>query len=149
MICFAFRRRKHMQLSKRPLGSSGVMITSVCFGSWAIGGGGWSFGWGPQDDEASLATHAACSRIGYQLDQHRRSLRLGPLRRSRWQTAKAASRLRPAFGVYQRRADLGRAKPYDPAESRAETAIDPPGMRGVAAPAWRRAHRPLPIPLAR
>jgi len=29
-----------MQLSKRPLGSSGVMITGVGFGSWAIGGGG-------------------------------------------------------------------------------------------------------------
>jgi aryl-alcohol dehydrogenase-like predicted oxidoreductase len=44
-----------MQLPKRSLGSSGVMITTVGFGSWAVGGGGWSFGWGPQDDEASLA----------------------------------------------------------------------------------------------
>src|SRR5664280_3402035 len=67
MICIAFRRRKHMQLSKRPLGSSGVMITSVGFGSWAIGGGGWSFGWGPQDDEASVATmrHALESGINW------------------------------------------------------------------------------------
>jgi aryl-alcohol dehydrogenase-like predicted oxidoreductase len=31
------------------------MISTVGFGSWAVGGGGWSFGWGPQDDEASLA----------------------------------------------------------------------------------------------
>jgi aryl-alcohol dehydrogenase-like predicted oxidoreductase len=31
-------------------------ITRVGFGSWAIGGGGWAFGWGPQDDAASLAT---------------------------------------------------------------------------------------------
>ncbi len=56
-----------MQLSKRPLGSSGVMITSVGFGAWAIGGGGWSFGWGPQDDEASLATmrHALESGINW------------------------------------------------------------------------------------
>ncbi|HZM10000.1 MAG TPA: aldo/keto reductase, partial [Candidatus Limnocylindrales bacterium] len=56
-----------MQLSKRPLGSSGVMITSVGFGSWAIGGGGWSFGWGPQDDEASVATmrHALESGINW------------------------------------------------------------------------------------
>ena len=44
-----------MQLPRRSLGSSGVMITTVGFGSWAVGGGGWSFGWGPQDDEASLA----------------------------------------------------------------------------------------------
>jgi aryl-alcohol dehydrogenase-like predicted oxidoreductase len=27
----------------------------VGFGAWAAGGGGWSFGWGPQDDEASIA----------------------------------------------------------------------------------------------
>src|ERR1700740_702237 len=42
-----------MQLKKRPLGSSGLEITTVGFGAWAIGGGGWSFGWGPQDDNAS------------------------------------------------------------------------------------------------
>jgi len=43
-----------MQLNKRSLGSSGLKITTVGFGAWAIGGGGWSFGWGPQDDEASI-----------------------------------------------------------------------------------------------
>jgi aryl-alcohol dehydrogenase-like predicted oxidoreductase len=43
-------------LPKRELGSSGLEITRVGFGSWAIGGGGWSFGWGPQDDVLSLAT---------------------------------------------------------------------------------------------
>ncbi|PYQ39908.1 MAG: aldo/keto reductase, partial [Acidobacteria bacterium] len=32
----------------RPLGSSGLAITRVGFGAWAAGGGGWSFGWGPQ-----------------------------------------------------------------------------------------------------
>ncbi len=42
-----------MQIRKRPLGSSGLEITTVGFGAWAIGGGGWSFGWGPQDDKAS------------------------------------------------------------------------------------------------
>ena len=43
-----------MQLNKRSLGSSGLKITTVGFGAWAIGGGGWSFGWGPQDDKASI-----------------------------------------------------------------------------------------------
>jgi len=42
-------------LATRPLGSSGLAITRVGFGAWAAGGGGWSFGWGPQDDEDSLA----------------------------------------------------------------------------------------------
>src|SRR2546422_6551293 len=41
-------------LPRRPLGTSGLEITTVGFGAWAIGGGGWSFGWGPQDDTASL-----------------------------------------------------------------------------------------------
>jgi aryl-alcohol dehydrogenase-like predicted oxidoreductase len=42
-------------LPMRPLGTSGLEITTVGFGAWAIGGGGWAFGWGPQDDTASLA----------------------------------------------------------------------------------------------
>jgi hypothetical protein len=36
-----------MNLPQRPLGSSRVMITRTGFGAWAIGGGGWAFGWGP------------------------------------------------------------------------------------------------------
>ncbi|MEJ2678483.1 MAG: aldo/keto reductase, partial [Gemmatimonadota bacterium] len=42
-------------LPRRRLGSSGLEITPVGFGAWAIGGGGWKYGWGPQDDAASLA----------------------------------------------------------------------------------------------
>jgi aryl-alcohol dehydrogenase-like predicted oxidoreductase len=37
-----------------PLGSTGLRITRVGFGAWAIGGGGWEFGWGPQQDEDSV-----------------------------------------------------------------------------------------------
>jgi aryl-alcohol dehydrogenase-like predicted oxidoreductase len=44
-----------MNLPTRPLGTSGLEITTLGFGAWAAGGGGWSFGWGPQDDEASIA----------------------------------------------------------------------------------------------
>ncbi|NNF83881.1 MAG: aldo/keto reductase [Deltaproteobacteria bacterium] len=43
-------------LPAQKLGKDGPEITRVGFGAWAIGGGGWSFGWGPQDDAASLAT---------------------------------------------------------------------------------------------
>jgi aryl-alcohol dehydrogenase-like predicted oxidoreductase len=32
-----------------------MAITRVGFGAWAVGGGGWAFGWGPQDDDASIA----------------------------------------------------------------------------------------------
>lgn len=49
-----------MTLPTRPLGSSGLEITPVGFGAWAIGGGDWAFGWGPQDDADSLrAMHHA------------------------------------------------------------------------------------------
>lgn len=44
-----------MTLPTRPLGSSGLDITTIGFGAWAAGGGGWAFGWGPQDDQASIA----------------------------------------------------------------------------------------------
>lgn len=40
----------------RRLGRSDLEITRIGFGAWAIGGGDWVFGWGPQDDEASIAT---------------------------------------------------------------------------------------------
>jgi aryl-alcohol dehydrogenase-like predicted oxidoreductase len=44
-----------MQLATTELGSTGLDITRVGLGAWAIGGGGWEFGWGPQDDEESIA----------------------------------------------------------------------------------------------
>src|ERR671933_2189658 len=46
---------RHTQLKTSPLGATGLRITRVGFGAWAIGGGGWEFGWGPQDDEQSIA----------------------------------------------------------------------------------------------
>jgi aryl-alcohol dehydrogenase-like predicted oxidoreductase len=48
------------QLRTSPLGATGLEITRVGFGAWAIGGGGWEFGWGPQhDDESIAAIHRA------------------------------------------------------------------------------------------
>ena len=48
------------QLATSPLGATGLEITRVGFGAWAIGGGGWEFGWGPQhDDESIAAIHRA------------------------------------------------------------------------------------------
>jgi aryl-alcohol dehydrogenase-like predicted oxidoreductase len=44
------------QLRTAELGHTGMQITRVGFGAWAIGGGKWQFGWGPQDDEASIET---------------------------------------------------------------------------------------------
>jgi aryl-alcohol dehydrogenase-like predicted oxidoreductase len=41
-----------------------LRITRVGFGSWAVGGGGYSFGWGPQDDAVSLATMRRALELG-------------------------------------------------------------------------------------
>jgi aryl-alcohol dehydrogenase-like predicted oxidoreductase len=47
-------------LETRQLGTTGLEITRVGVGAWAIGGGGWEFGWGPQDDdESTTAIHRA------------------------------------------------------------------------------------------
>jgi aryl-alcohol dehydrogenase-like predicted oxidoreductase len=51
-------------LPKRSLGASGLEITTVGFGAWALGGGDWSFSWGPQDDNASVATMRHALELG-------------------------------------------------------------------------------------
>ncbi|MEA2615199.1 MAG: hypothetical protein QOE72_982 [Chloroflexota bacterium] len=53
-----------MTLPTRPLGTSGMDITRVGFGAWAIGGAGWSFGWGTQDDDEAVAAIRAAAERG-------------------------------------------------------------------------------------
>jgi aryl-alcohol dehydrogenase-like predicted oxidoreductase len=53
-----------MNLPQRPLGLSRVLITKTGFGAWAIGGGGWAFSWGPQDDTVSLTTMRHALELG-------------------------------------------------------------------------------------
>jgi aryl-alcohol dehydrogenase-like predicted oxidoreductase len=43
-------------MQTRQLGNSDLQITTVGLGTWAIGGGGWQYGWGPQDERASIAS---------------------------------------------------------------------------------------------
>jgi aryl-alcohol dehydrogenase-like predicted oxidoreductase len=43
-------------MDKRQLGNTDLYITPIGFGSWAIGGGDWEFGWGPQDNDDSIAS---------------------------------------------------------------------------------------------
>jgi aryl-alcohol dehydrogenase-like predicted oxidoreductase len=42
-------------MQTRKLGNSDMNITRVGFGAWAIGGAGYDFGWGPQDQADSIA----------------------------------------------------------------------------------------------
>jgi aryl-alcohol dehydrogenase-like predicted oxidoreductase len=47
-------------MQTKQLGNSDMHITSIGIGAWAMGGGGWAFAWGPQDDDDSVAAiHAA------------------------------------------------------------------------------------------
>ena len=44
----------------RTLGHSDLALTPIGFGAWAIGGGDWTYAWGPQDDNQSIqAIHRA------------------------------------------------------------------------------------------
>ena len=42
-------------LQTTELGSTGMQITQVGFGAWALGGGGFEWSWGAQEDEESIA----------------------------------------------------------------------------------------------
>ena len=42
-------------METRTLGNSDLNITPVGYGAWAIGGSGWQFAWGSQDDNDSIA----------------------------------------------------------------------------------------------
>ncbi len=40
----------------RKLGWTDLELTTIGLGTWAIGGGDWDYGWGPQDDAQSIET---------------------------------------------------------------------------------------------
>ncbi len=42
-------------MEQRVLGNSNLSISVLGIGAWAMGGGNWKFGWGPQDDGESIA----------------------------------------------------------------------------------------------
>ena len=42
-------------MQTRPLGKSGLELTTIGLGTWAIGGGDWRFGWGPQDERDAVS----------------------------------------------------------------------------------------------
>ncbi|MBI4780621.1 MAG: aldo/keto reductase [Oscillatoriophycideae cyanobacterium NC_groundwater_1537_Pr4_S-0.65um_50_18] len=47
-------------MQTRQLGNSDLHLTPIGFGAWAIGGSGWAFGWGHQEDQESIeAIHRA------------------------------------------------------------------------------------------
>jgi len=51
-------------MKPRKLGNSDLQITPVGFGAWAIGGSGWEFAWGRQEDADSIAAIVRALELG-------------------------------------------------------------------------------------
>jgi aryl-alcohol dehydrogenase-like predicted oxidoreductase len=51
-------------MQTRRLGNSDLIITPVGCGSWAIGGPGWDYSWGPQNDYDSIAAIRKSLELG-------------------------------------------------------------------------------------
>src|ERR1700680_531693 len=52
------------QLATTALGGTGLEVTRVGFGAWAIGGTGYEFGWGAEDDDESVAAIERALELG-------------------------------------------------------------------------------------
>ena len=51
------------EMRKKRVGNSDMELTPIGVGAWAMGGGGWAFAWGAQDDDESIAAiHEALDR---------------------------------------------------------------------------------------
>jgi aryl-alcohol dehydrogenase-like predicted oxidoreductase len=51
-------------LENRTFGKTGLEITPIGFGSWAIGGSGWRAAWGPQDDDEAVGAIRRAVELG-------------------------------------------------------------------------------------
>jgi aryl-alcohol dehydrogenase-like predicted oxidoreductase len=135
-------------MQTRQLGNSGLHLTTVGFGAWAIGGGGWAFGWGPQDDDASIAAMRHAVELGINWIDTAAVYGLG---HSEEVVGRLLRQLPPSdrpFVFTKCGLAWDERDRMKPAQRNLEPAVDPQGVRGVAPPARRRAHRPVPVPLA-
>ena len=51
-------------MQKKQLGDTDMQITPIGFGSWAIGGDKWQYGWGKQDDGDAVAAIQRAIELG-------------------------------------------------------------------------------------
>jgi aryl-alcohol dehydrogenase-like predicted oxidoreductase len=51
-------------MQKTELGSTGMELSRIGFGAWAVGGGGYRFGWGDQSDSDSIAAIQRALELG-------------------------------------------------------------------------------------
>jgi aryl-alcohol dehydrogenase-like predicted oxidoreductase len=55
---------KRETMHRQRLGTSDLLISPIGFGAWAIGGGDWAFGWGPQEDADSISAIERAVELG-------------------------------------------------------------------------------------
>jgi diketogulonate reductase-like aldo/keto reductase len=96
-------------MKAKRLGGSDLLITPVGFGAWAIGGSGWEFGWGDQDDKASVAAIHRALELGVNWIDTGGCLRNGPLGGDRCVCATNVART-SAVRIHQVRLALGRTR---------------------------------------
>ena len=58
------KNRTSNQMTTKQLGNSDMFITPVGYGSWAIGGSGWQFAWGKQNNDDSVAAIHRALELG-------------------------------------------------------------------------------------
>ncbi|MFB0527510.1 MAG: aldo/keto reductase, partial [bacterium] len=51
-------------MKTRKLGWTDLNLSTIGLGTWAIGGGGWKFSWGPQDDRESISAIQRALELG-------------------------------------------------------------------------------------
>ncbi len=51
-------------MKTRQLGTTDLFLTEIGFGAWAIGGGNWAFGWGPQNNAEAIAAIRRSIELG-------------------------------------------------------------------------------------
>ena len=131
-------------METRKLGNSDLKITPVGFGAWAIGGAGYDFGWGPQEDAESIAAIHRALELGVNWIDTAAVYGIG---HSEEVVARALKEWRGARPyVFTKCVDaLGRRKGVSP---KSQGRIDPTGMRRQSATSADRRDRSLPDSLA-
>ena len=71
-------------LPTRPLGKTGMNITRLGLGTWAIGGPNWAFGWGAAGRRGVARHHPARAGARPELDRHRPRFMASAMPRRWW-----------------------------------------------------------------
>src|SRR5579872_5544634 len=53
--CQVLLKDNYKEMITKRLGNTDMHLTPIGIGAWAMGGSGWAFSWGPQDDQQSIA----------------------------------------------------------------------------------------------